>query len=755
MFSKLLPLLLALGLFTGCSLKLNDPVNRKVQLVNTGSGCLGAAGDVLERYAKGELTEGEHDSFYGCVDRALTTFATHADGKQRDYFEPEELGNFLTTYFLKGKKIQPGLLREACVLKQALIGGASDKITRDELRRIIALFGVLKQSTKLLLPVMPIKVSSFVERKFTSEQFEDAISRFVRAVALVGENIKNEQAPYAFDHFAALVKELQAYLYREGGAVPDNHWTKALLKASEVIRPAKVMFVSPPRDEITTADWPKVYKLAPRYFASWLRAQFYLHSAFETFSVAGLDRIERSFADFQGIFEFVLEQHDDKAISSAEIDDFLSTLAKQDLLPCKPATARTFLEAAFGRLLGGPPELRQAAKEEFKINRESLNRFKDTMRFALEGFHAIAALYREDLAGTEPRGLAKERVEAASSEELVRATKLQNKLSLEAVEAVKASVREVRTVFAGRGLVVRIPKPNEPQLPVSHFHLAKVHGLRALNRMLFHAYGAPGANELTEAEFNAFLDDMFPLLLELGLVTADTRASIAKRLFEASLFLYSSDGNKGLTMPEAIELEGIMLSTLAHAPRVHKAVADHCRAPLPKAGARPVAAGCFEATFLANSGKFWGYIPGLAEFFGSQDDAQKKTHFERMAKFLRKGKAETEDFTLADTQAFTLMPYYVELLFSRFDRNGDGLLDNEEAEVAYPVFRPFLAAKAEEKGIKDPKTHKAIFNFLLAFRQLPDDDKIGFVVRRYLLGAKEFKVDRGHVVEIFSKLLSL
>lgn len=754
MFSRLPPLFLALLAFTSCSLKLNDPVNRKVQLVNTGSGCLGAAGDVLERYAKGELTEGEHDSFYGCLDRALTTFATHADGKQRDYFEPEELGNFLTTYFLKGKKIQPGLLREACVLKQALIGGASDKITREELRRVIALFGVFKHSTKLMLPVMPLRVSSFLERKFTSEQFEDAVSRFVRAVALVGDNIKNEQAPYSFDHFAALVKELQVYLYRDSDGAPDNHWTNTLLKVSEVIRPAKVIFVSPPRDEITTADWPKVYRLAPRYFASWLRTQFYLHSAFETFSVAGLDRIERSFADFQNIFEFVLEQHDDKAISSAEIDDFLSTLAKQGLLPCKPATARTFLEAAFGRLLGGPAELRLAAKDEFKINLESLNRFKDTVRFALEGFHAVAALYREDLAAAEPRGLSRATVEAASTEELLRATKLQNQLSHEAVEAVKASVREVRTIFAGKGLLVRIPKHGEAP-PISHFHLAKVHGLRAVNRMLMRAYGAPGANALTEVEFNTFLDDMFPLLLELGLVTPDTRDSISKRLFEASLFLYSSDGNKGLTMPEAIELEALVLSTLSHAPKVHKAVADHCRAPLPKGSARPVAAGCFEASFLANAGKYWGYIPGLAEFFTSQDDVQKKTHFERMAKFLRKGKAETEDFVLADTQAFTLLPYYVELLFSRFDRNGDGLLDNEEAEVAYPVFRPFLAAKAEEKGIKDPKTHKAIFNFLLAYRQLPDDDKVGFVVRRYLLGAKEFKVDRGHVVEIFSKLLSL
>ena len=540
------------------------------------------------------------------------------------------------------------------------------------------------------------------------------------------------------------MRELQKFLYPDG--VPEDHWTSTMLKVSEVIRPAKVIFVSPPRDEIAAADWPKIYRLA-RYYASYLRAQFYLGSALRSFSLQGLDRIERFFADFVAIFDFVLDQHDDKAISSAEIDDFLRTLHAQGMLACKPDTAKAFLKAAFGKLLGGP-----AASNEFSISKESLNRFKENLRFALEGFHAIAGLYR--LEQGKPGLLSAGEVLNAPTEGLLRATRKQSRLSLEAVEALKRTPREVRTVFAGDSFTVHIPRGFE-QPPLSHLHLLKVHGLRSLNRLLFQAYGTPGKEELSEEQLGRFLDDIFPILKELGLADDGLRESIVKRLFEASLFLYSSDGDKSLTMAEAIELEALVLSTVMHSPRVHKEIADACRVPWPQGSKRPVPAACYQAQFLAGAKRHWDYIPGLAGFFAAKPEEEKNTLFASMATFLRKGKAENEDYSVADSQAFTLLPYYIELLFSRFDTNRDGLLNNEEADLAYPVFQPFLAKKAGEKGIHDPKTHKAIFNFLLAYRQLPDDDKIGFVLRRYLLGAKSFEVDRGHVLDIFSKLLSL
>ena len=74
-------LLALILLASGCSLRLNDKVNNPVTSVNTGSGCLAKAGDVLDRFTKGTLSEPEHNDFYACLDRALSTLADHTTGE--------------------------------------------------------------------------------------------------------------------------------------------------------------------------------------------------------------------------------------------------------------------------------------------------------------------------------------------------------------------------------------------------------------------------------------------------------------------------------------------------------------------------------------------------------------------------------------------------------------------------------------------------------------------------------------------------
>jgi|GEM_PF-3419550 len=752
MFFKRLLLLALPALLTSCSLKLNDPVTKKISSVNTGSGCLAKAGDVFEHFANGELSEREHDAFFACLDRALNTFANFADGKSKEHFEPEELGNFLTKYFLKGHAIQPALLREAMVLKRAFVGGSPDNISRVELRRIIHLFGVLKNSSGLMLPVMPLRVDSFLKRGFTADQFEDALRRFETSIESFGEAIKQEQQAYPFDHMAALIKELREFMYKE--KVPANHWTETLLKFSQVIRPAKVIFVSPPRDEIAASDWPKFFRLAPRYYTTYLRSQFFLSSALSTFSTDGLQRIERTYAHFTDIFDFVLEQRPGRTISSAEIEDFIQTLHAQGMLGCQPETARAFVKAVFGRLLGGI-----STDENFTITKDSLNRFKENFRYGLEGLHSIEALYR----GRYEKGatMTREEIEATPVEQLVNATLLKNPLSREAAEDVRGTPRSVRTFFAGESFTLSIPRHGENPA-ISHLHLIRIHALRTLNRLLIHAYGDGSKTELSEAQLNTFMNDIFPIMLEWQLVDEGTRASLAKRLFEASLFLHSSDGSKGLTAKEALELESLLLSTVSYAPLVHKELFEATKArpecssqKLDVQNKPTVPAACYRSEFIARAAKIWAHLPGLADYMTQKPLKEQEELFDRMANFLRKGKAKAEDYSLSDTQSFVLLPYYVELLFSRFDANGDGMLDNAEGEAAYPVFRPFLAAKAAEKGYTDDKTHRAIFNFLLAYRQLPTDSQWSFVIRRYILGDKPFRVDRGQVVEILDKLMSL
>ncbi|MGZ6468890.1 MAG: hypothetical protein ACXWQJ_16440, partial [Bdellovibrionota bacterium] len=256
------------------------------------------------------------------------------------------------------------------------------------------------------------------------------------------------------------------------------------------------------------------------------------------------------------------------------------------------------------------------------------------------------------------------------------------------------------------------------------------------------------------------LNDIFPILRDpsLALADADTQESFPKRLFEASLFLPSSDGDQGLTMNEAIEFESLLISTVFYANTVHAKMAELCSVPLATTKLQKIPAPCLRKNWLKSAASIWASIPGMATYFTQLSEREQEAFFARLEAFLRKGRTKDE-FTIADTRSFVLLPYYVELLFARFDSDHDGLLENDEAEKAYPVFHPFLAEKAAQKGKTDPKDHHAIYMYLLANRELPDASNWGSALdyfwHRYIAGDKVFKADRGQVVEIFEKLLTL
>lgn len=729
-------------MLTSCSLRFNDQVTNPIRKVNTGSACLARAGDVVQRFTNGSLDATAHDEFYECVKVALTKFSNHTTGRFEDAYTAEELGGFLTRSFLDGKEVPNALLTEAMAFKQALVGGPADRLTRQDLKNLIDVIDVLKQYTGNLRPLMPLSASSFVERGYTPAQLEEALAVFRNSTEQLGDSIRKGQARLPFDRMQGLAKELGAFL--NNGDVPADHWSLEVTRYLPAMRVAKAAVLSGSRDEIAVSDWAKVYYLAPRLFASYLRVRYYLHDPFAHFQGGDRQILEKIFEEFIAAFQTVIDQRPGKSVSSEEIDDFLKSLHEQGILKCRPETARQFVQLIFGKLLGSSQD-----ESKFAVNRESLSRLKQNVLFAFEGLRATEALYRYKLGEDfQARPLTREEIAAVPDSVLLGATNLKAAISQEAVRAVKRNASELRVVMSENNFGVTIPRIGEQPLPYSH--MVKAMGLRALNRLLMQAFGNGRDEKLSPAQLDTFLNELFPILVEYKITDEKMRATINKRVMEASLFLYSSDGDRSFTMAEALEYEALLLSTIERAPKLQKKIAELCGSPDLK-----VDEDCYREKFSENAVEIWSYLPGFSEYMRGLGTQEKRVAiFKSMERFLRKGKEGTP-FTVGDSQSYTLLPYYMELLYFRFDANRDGYLDNAEAEAAYPVFQPFIAEKAALYGFTGTEDHKAIFNFLLANRMLPTDGKWSFFFRRYLLGPKAFRNDRGQIIEIFEKLLSL
>jgi hypothetical protein len=744
--------LLALSLFflAGCSLKLDEKLDKTTITVNPAKeGCLSNASVTLDKFFEGKIEASELDGFWNCTERALTMFSENTTGAKKDYYTPQELSSFLSKYFLKGKAIDQDLVREVMALKQGVIGGASDRITRAEIAEVLGIMKVMHAETLVLRPIMPITADNYLQRKLTPEQFEATLKIFNLSMSNIGGSLAHIQGAYSFDRLGDLFRALKKFVYGEGAG--DNTWVDSALKWTDALRPAKAIFVAPPKEEIRASDWAKIYELAPRYYGIMLKGQFYFRSDTDYSSGAGLGHLESLFEETVDLMKLVLSHRPDGTIPASEIDDLFLSLDRGGMLPVKIETVRAVARALFGRIFAGRPT---SATEGYSISLANIERVEDTFLFGTEGLRGIDALYRDRLRDRfKDQALPRAEVSGFNVETFLPYTAKKNAVSREALEALKSSAAEVRTIFPNRSNTVYIPAGEEQQM-LSLQHMGKVHILRTLNRLLLASYSANKIN-LTEQEVYTLADDFFPFMQELGFVDQTTRAEMPKRLLEASIFLYASDGLTNLTMNEALELESLVISTLSRASKMHARLAESCVASVKDdKGRMVIPAACYRTQFLKQQEQNWAYIPGLSRYMSSIRLEEQQKLFLLMENFLRKGKGDA-GFTTSDTQAFVLMPYYVEMLFSRFDRDRNGLFDTAEGDAAYAVFEPFLKTKTDAQGLHSPEDRRAVFNFLLAYQELPTNMKFTWVWRRYIAGRKDFKVDRGQVIKIFERLLTL
>jgi hypothetical protein len=735
--------LLSVSLFS-CSLRFGDPQPEPVSLQAQlqGQDCLEGAGPILDRFFSGRSSNQEIDRFWGCLNQALASFSSHVDGRSQESYRPEELAAFVSRFFLANREVPSELLRSLMILKQALFSGSATEISKSELSEIGRMFGAFATASKILLPHMPITPEFLKERAAKGENVEPAILAIKESSAVLLTAFDGRLGNYALSDFEQLLRHTSRFFSSNGW---NNSWIETPISYWSLLGPLKALLVSPPEDRILPDDWRIFVSVLPSYYSLYLRYDLDINAGFSLLQGEKLLKLVSLLDELIPLLESSLNRRSDKLVKAEEIRNLLEEFRKRGWLPWPVKDSTELLNLALRRFLPDP-----ASKGRLQISAVNLRELRNLYVYFTEGVRALEGGFRRELGhrnwetGTITRQRANSLFRSAGS----RDTVFNNEITKVALRDLLRNLNEVNLAYSGPQKMVVIP--NASEIRASFPHLQRLHYLRTANRILLRAYGNQRSGTITAAQTKTILREISPILNMLGVNAATLIRATDARFFEASLFLPSSDGKESLTMTEALELESLLLSVLAEAPNIHREIQRQCRSRGETIGAT-VSASCFRLAFAHRIQWTWRGAPALAAVIAGMHQRDREEILEKIDGFLRKDRWG-KPYDQNDTQSLLQIPYYMELLFFRYDKNRDNWISETEAKLAFPLFRSLIAQKAAELGRTDPAEHYKIFTYILARRKVPESllEKLD-----YLNWQPEtpYAIDRVGIIAVFSTLL--
>jgi hypothetical protein len=757
-----------LATVAGCGLVHDhSPQTAPLGMGSSEAACLAGSAELWHEYFEGRADRARIDGFFTCAEDSLRLFTERTRGARQGEYSPGELKTFLQTYFLAGYPVRDQLVSEVMYLKQVTLGGRADLLTTGDFDQVKHTLEILRDNVRRLQPYMPLTPEHAAE--LPDEIFRDEVRAIRRAAGELGAAFQKSGLSYSFAHLDSLLHEIEYFYPGEG-----PHQLRGRM---DLIRVLKGALLAPGADAVGPGQWISVFVSGAEWYVLSLRAARLARRFPDWFTGSGRRRLVLIAHSAAELIKAGVARQQDGEIPFATLDTLIDALRDGELVDSRLAAHRDvlkqFLRPLLTRGLGGPVNGRQGRGAQ-GLTLGAMDRIEASLdRWA----NVQAALESAFGAAARAHGIGPDHALSTgfTVEELLRALPVPPSRNTvlapreEAAGALRMMIATTPPIFGQGGPEVGFRRGLEGQ-KYSYRGLSRRVWIRELVRFMLQGYAsdperAEAVTGVNQPEFHCFTDDIRKIGIVLGIVDERKYDMHYKRFREARLFMYASDGDEYLNLPETEQLLDYLLSADEHTRRLHEEIAKRCRTygedPF---GYSRVDAECFRSEYFGHPEETWRYMPELARYYLSLR-AKDRERFEwlletsaRMAGF------STAPIESEDTQGYALVAQYVETLFMRFDRNGDGVIDGHEEHAAFAVFQGILsdvvrALLSDPKLIQkmtQPKNLEALFTYLLAHGKAPDTDsisgKIGFWIWMQRGPEWSIKADRMRLLEIFAQL---
>ncbi|MBL7686859.1 MAG: hypothetical protein JNJ49_02420 [Bdellovibrionaceae bacterium] len=735
---------LALVATLGCQLNTQEAAEQSpMKLGGPTANCFAPSLQSVEKYFKSQASVEEVDSAFTCFSGALDMFVTYSRGsKQHDSYSTQELRTFLERHFLGDLRLSDPLLDEVMRVKQALLGGAADQITKTEIYRLIEVLETFRREAIRLRPYVSILNLSISKDDLSLDPalLEQAISDFAFSMDTLGSLLGQSKQVYRVENMKALLTEFQG-LYRGRSTWKGPNWFSEKM---QLIAATKALLIRPNGNDIAPDEWRLLFSHIGRIYGLFLRLQYAL-SGRDLFRGEGLNQLEISVIEVLDVLKEAMASKSNGKIDYTLINavlDGLDTMNQIEpgVLPLQIKTIRDVIPVLLERVFN---PIRQ-----------------DDSRFAppIDPNDPLTAKgSREEQGGLTPVNLGRMREALFAWIEMQR---FWERLEVEAVRRDPQTagrplpmkqVREIWDTFQPvhheawadlKSLFDRpMPLSTRPNGSLQFLQskdvvmdfesFKQMNWKQTLVRVLGYGYVADPKglrmSGITLDQFEQVFKDFRAVAVDLKFLEPDD-VTIWKTGFTiANIFLFSSNGDDRLGYHEAVDLFVFSFASSEIAKKIRVDVDANCTPLEPDSMGLPkIEAKCWRERVKTGYGSYFTDLPGWLKQAAKFSESSWKSFFGNLEKASRK--VENPKGPLASTEMDRAISihHYIESLFTRWDANRDGVLTRREANKAFFLFKKLLK---EASGFDDDDDVLALYMYLLTYGEPPDKGRFSDIVR--------------------------
>jgi len=723
---------------SGCGLL--GSMNRPTAQSTVGAtGCLDNSKDLLNRYSSGTMSTTEWKSAFDCIHQSLNFFTQYVHGSTPGSYSQNDMYSLISRFLITSHPVSPDLMRGAFNLKQSLFGGDAANFTTDQIALLETALNRLEGITSDLIPYLKVQQDPNV----TYDELIEMITQFTVAGQQIGDYVAtlpvNDMSSQALD---VLITQLATTF---GMNVMDGLNDKIFL--------AKWMMFNTRPDAIQTQDWPQFFR-SGMTFAGIALAFKASENIQNPNGDPVMTRVMNDYHYREFIWNLVLQVKPSIEASLAAhggntplplFDHVIDQLPATVLNGLDPQIVKDALRPITRRLL--------MSQSQTGVDQRLVDTVFNLVGNIVQDLGSLDRLYEKadlntlEVLPAQMQAAINQYASGLSGDDLARFT------------AVKNIILTYKPLFYKDTNSILY----EDGHGYTRFQNVLVVAFDRIFNHLLQTYGS-GNGYFVESDFTGILEDVSyqKILDALHWVDATVPNFGAKRFSDVNLFTPVSQGNNQATVPQVIHYAMMVISAGTLTNKMHEEITPNCDIGLPvdHMGWKNIPVQCFRDQFYGRLPYWLTYFPHVKAFWEANPDQQPA-----MARWLENGsnrngysipsdEEQYKEVGKFDMGAAAAVLHYTEALFTRFDTDGNDILNKSEImNNVYPVFKLKLMTVAD--NINNDYILKGALSYLVKYREMPvtpltvaSAAKFAWWEAIYALPTTKYSADRSSVFNI-------